>query len=198
MHMHDSVDRMPAACACMHAPAPVLQVYANAKGIKIVGDMPIYVGGQSADVWANQHLFELNEETGAPDNVSGVPPDAFSATGQLWGSPLYRWARPQGLCVVLCSARLQPCSLSCVASAASGGRGSGSRAGPALPACACALPCRPSLHAPAPAAAPAAPPPAPARWPAHAAEGYKWWGHRMGRALQLYDETRIDHFRRVC
>jgi 4-alpha-glucanotransferase len=67
------------------------QVYANAKGIKIIGDMPIYVGGQSADVWANRHLFELNEETCAPDNVSGVPPDAFSATGQLWGSPLYRW-----------------------------------------------------------------------------------------------------------
>lgn len=66
-------------------------MYANAKGIKIIGDMPIYVGGQSADVWANRHLFELNEESCAPDNVSGVPPDAFSATGQLWGSPLYRW-----------------------------------------------------------------------------------------------------------
>ena len=52
--------------------------------------MPIYVGGQSADVWANQGLFELSAE-GAPDVVSGVPPDAFSATGQLWGSPLYRW-----------------------------------------------------------------------------------------------------------
>eukprot|EP00882_Tetradesmus_deserticola_P006821 GHRQ01007183.1.p1 GENE.GHRQ01007183.1~~GHRQ01007183.1.p1 ORF type:complete len:567 (+),score=225.75 GHRQ01007183.1:276-1976(+) len=99
-----------------------VKVYANAKGVKIIGDMPIYVGGQSADVWANQHLFELNEETCAPDNVSGVPPDAFSATGQLWGSPLYRWQ-------------------------------------------------------------------------AHEAEGYKWWAHRMARALQLYDETRIDHFR---
>lgn len=99
-----------------------VKVYANAKGIKIIGDMPIYVGGQSADVWANRHLFELNEESCAPDNVSGVPPDAFSATGQLWGSPLYRWE-------------------------------------------------------------------------AHEAEGYKWWAHRMARALQLYDETRIDHFR---
>lgn len=67
-----------------------LQVYANSKGVKIIGDMPIYVGGQSADVWANPHLFELNNEL-QPDQVSGVPPDAFSATGQLWGSPLYRW-----------------------------------------------------------------------------------------------------------
>ena len=83
--------------------------------------MPIYVGGNSADVWANRHLFELNEEC-SPDTVSGVPPDAFSATGQLWGSPLYRW-------------------------------------------------------------------------PAHREEGYAWWASRMKRALELYDETRIDHFR---
>ena len=52
--------------------------------------MPIYVGGQSADVWANQHLFELGPD-GAPTFVSGVPPDLFSATGQLWGSPLFDW-----------------------------------------------------------------------------------------------------------
>ena len=52
--------------------------------------MPIYVGGQSADVWAHQELFELTE-TSAPAMVSGVPPDAFSETGQLWGSPLYDW-----------------------------------------------------------------------------------------------------------
>lgn len=98
-------------------------MYANGKGIKIVGDMPIYVGGQSADVWANPSLFELNDKL-VPDMVSGVPPDAFSATGQLWGSPLYRW-------------------------------------------------------------------------PAHRAEGYQWWTNRMKRAMQLYDETRIDHFRCV-
>lgn len=66
------------------------QDYANAKGVDLIGDMPIYVGGQSADVWANQSLFELGEKC-APEFVSGVPPDAFSATGQLWGSPLYRW-----------------------------------------------------------------------------------------------------------
>jgi hypothetical protein len=58
--------------------------------VQLVGDMPIYVGGQSADVWAHQKLFELGPD-GAPQTVSGVPPDAFSDTGQLWGSPLYDW-----------------------------------------------------------------------------------------------------------
>ncbi|PNH04623.1 4-alpha-glucanotransferase DPE1, chloroplastic/amyloplastic [Tetrabaena socialis] len=98
-----------------------IRAYANSRGIKIIGDMPIYVGGHSADVWANRHLFELND-AGLPEQVSGVPPDAFSETGQLWGSPLYRWT-------------------------------------------------------------------------AHKQEGYKWWSQRMARALQLYDECRIDHFR---
>ena len=67
-----------------------LQGYANFRGIKIVGDMPIYVGAQSADVWAHQELFEL-DEAGNALNVAGVPPDAFSETGQLWGNPLYDW-----------------------------------------------------------------------------------------------------------
>ncbi|KAL0030183.1 hypothetical protein WJX77_001948 [Trebouxia sp. C0004] len=98
-----------------------VKAYANSKKVKIVGDMPIYVGGQSADVWAHQELFELTP-SGAPANVSGVPPDAFSETGQLWGSPLYDW-------------------------------------------------------------------------PAHEREGYRWWAQRLGRSFQLYDETRIDHFR---
>ncbi|XP_024381844.1 4-alpha-glucanotransferase, chloroplastic/amyloplastic [Physcomitrium patens] len=65
--------------------------YANSIGIRIIGDMPIYVGGHSADVWANRQMFELDPQTGAPAMVSGVPPDAFSETGQLWGSPLYNW-----------------------------------------------------------------------------------------------------------
>eukprot|EP00197_Chlamydomonas_leiostraca_P012772 CAMPEP_0202858882 /NCGR_PEP_ID=MMETSP1391-20130828/1227_1 /ASSEMBLY_ACC=CAM_ASM_000867 /TAXON_ID=1034604 /ORGANISM="Chlamydomonas leiostraca, Strain SAG 11-49" /LENGTH=549 /DNA_ID=CAMNT_0049537853 /DNA_START=179 /DNA_END=1828 /DNA_ORIENTATION=+ len=95
--------------------------YANARGVKIIGDMPIYVGGHSADVWANQRLFDLGP-SGKPANVSGVPPDAFSATGQLWGSPLYKWGE-------------------------------------------------------------------------HKRERFDWWCKRMGRALELYDETRIDHFR---
>ena len=58
-----------------------VQSYANSKGVKIIGDMPIYVGGHSADVWSNQKLFELGL-TGAPAEVSGVPPDAFSETGE--------------------------------------------------------------------------------------------------------------------
>jgi hypothetical protein len=58
----------------------LFQAYANSKGVKIIGDMPIYVGGHSADVWSNQKLFELGP-TGAPAEVSGVPPDAFSETG---------------------------------------------------------------------------------------------------------------------
>ncbi|KAH9291769.1 hypothetical protein KI387_043040, partial [Taxus chinensis] len=58
--------------------------YAQKKGIRIIGDMPIYVGGHSADVWANRSQFQLNK-TGRPTLVSGVPPDAFSETGQLWG-----------------------------------------------------------------------------------------------------------------
>ncbi|GAX75691.1 hypothetical protein CEUSTIGMA_g3134.t1 [Chlamydomonas eustigma] len=98
-----------------------IRAYANSKGVDIIGDMPIYVGGHSADVWSNQDLFELGP-TGLPANVSGVPPDAFSETGQLWGSPLYKWS-------------------------------------------------------------------------AHKAQNYDWWCQRMGRAMQLYDQTRIDHFR---
>lgn len=64
--------------------------YANKKGIKIMGDMPIYVGYHSADVWANKKDFLLDRNN-CPILVSGVPPDAFSETGQLWGSPLYDW-----------------------------------------------------------------------------------------------------------
>lgn len=96
--------------------------YAAARGVTIVGDMPIYVGGHSADVWANRKLFQLDSKTGKPALVSGVPPDAFSASGQLWGSPLYDWK-------------------------------------------------------------------------ANEAEGFSWWIQRMKRAMELYDETRIDHFR---
>jgi len=95
--------------------------YANQKGVKLVGDMPIYVGGHSADVWAHRALFEVAQD-GTPAFVSGVPPDAFSETGQLWGSPLYDW-------------------------------------------------------------------------PAHQADEYRWWVQRLGRAFQLFDEMRIDHFR---
>ena len=67
-----------------------LKTYANERGIHIVGDTPIFVAYQSADVWARQELFELDAQ-GRPQVVAGVPPDYFSATGQRWGNPLYRW-----------------------------------------------------------------------------------------------------------
>jgi 4-alpha-glucanotransferase len=67
-----------------------LKGFANAKGIQIIGDIPIFVAMDSADTWANPQLFFLDEEY-QPSVVAGVPPDYFSATGQLWGNPLYRW-----------------------------------------------------------------------------------------------------------
>ena len=67
-----------------------LKDYANSKGIKIVGDVPIFVAADSADVWAHQNLFQL-EKDGSFKAVAGVPPDYFSETGQLWGNPLYDW-----------------------------------------------------------------------------------------------------------
>lgn len=67
-----------------------LRKYANERGIQIMGDIPIFVAYDSADVWANPELFFL-DENGNPTVVAGVPPDLFSATGQLWGNPLYNW-----------------------------------------------------------------------------------------------------------
>jgi 4-alpha-glucanotransferase len=66
--------------------------YANERGIRIIGDIPIFVAQDSADVWVNRHLFHLDER-GQPTVVAGVPPDAFSVTGQRWGNPLYDWER---------------------------------------------------------------------------------------------------------
>ena len=67
-----------------------LKAYANEKGIRIIGDIPIYVAFDSADTWANPVLFQFDEDN-QPKAVAGCPPDAFSATGQLWGNPLYKW-----------------------------------------------------------------------------------------------------------
>lgn len=69
-----------------------LKAYANERDIQIIGDMPIFVAYDGADVWANPELFYLDDD-GRPTVVAGVPPDYFSATGQLWGNPLYRWDR---------------------------------------------------------------------------------------------------------
>lgn len=67
-----------------------LKSYCNSKGIRIIGDIPIFVGADSADTWANVHLFKTNAK-GEWSAISGVPPDNFSATGQRWGNPVYNW-----------------------------------------------------------------------------------------------------------
>lgn len=69
-----------------------LKKYANEKGIEIVGDVPLYVSGESADVWANTDIFLLDKNL-EPIEVGGVPPDYFSETGQLWGNPVFNWPR---------------------------------------------------------------------------------------------------------
>ncbi len=68
-----------------------LHEYARKNNIRIIGDLPIYVALDSVDVWANQEIFVLQEKSGRPKAVAGVPPDYFSPDGQLWGNPLYRW-----------------------------------------------------------------------------------------------------------
>ena len=98
-----------------------LKHYAQQQNIKIIGDIPIYVAMDSADTWAHPELFQLDENN-VPLAVAGCPPDGFSATGQLWGNPLYRWEY-------------------------------------------------------------------------HRETGYQWWMSRLWYVFQLYDVTRIDHFR---
>ncbi len=71
-----------------------LKTYANEKDILIIGDIPIFIAYDSADAWANPELYHL-DEAGNPTVIAGVPPDYFSATGQRWGNPLYRWDKMQ-------------------------------------------------------------------------------------------------------
>jgi 4-alpha-glucanotransferase len=75
---------------CFDRQWTALKKYANERGVRIVGDIPIFVSEHSADVWAHQPLFDLDAH-GYPRVVAGVPPDYFSATGQRWGNPLYKW-----------------------------------------------------------------------------------------------------------
>lgn len=70
-----------------------IHAYAAEKGIRVLGDMPIYVSMDSADVWSHRDLFCIDQRTFRPDKVAGVPPDYFSEDGQLWGNPLYDWER---------------------------------------------------------------------------------------------------------
>ena len=67
-----------------------LKIYVNSIGVEIIGDIPIYMGYDSADVWAESQYFQLNEDR-LCEKVAGVPPDAFSDLGQKWGNPLYDW-----------------------------------------------------------------------------------------------------------
>ena len=97
------------------------KAYVNSLGIRLFGDVPIYVSYDSADVWQEPEQFQLDENY-VPDKVSGVPPDYFSRDGQLWGNPLYNYEKM-------------------------------------------------------------------------ADDGYSWWIKRIGRAVELYDMIRIDHFR---
>lgn len=69
-----------------------LKEYANGKGVSIIGDLPIYVAGDSADVWSDPDQFQLDDQ-GSPTEVAGCPPDGFSADGQLWGNPLFDWEK---------------------------------------------------------------------------------------------------------
>ena len=71
-----------------------LKAYANKKGISIIGDVPIYVALDSSDAWANPEMLQFDEDYD-PKAVAGCPPDPFSATGQLWGNPLYDWKAPK-------------------------------------------------------------------------------------------------------
>ena len=71
-----------------------LKAYANEHSVELIGDIPIFVAGDSADAWSHRELLKIDEE-GEQEASSGVPPDAFSADGQLWGNPLYRWSEHQ-------------------------------------------------------------------------------------------------------
>jgi 4-alpha-glucanotransferase len=88
--LHDSISREKFLQYLFFEQWFALKEYCNQSGIKIIGDIPIYVDYESADVWARPEIFKLNRYRG-PEFVSGVPPDMFSKTGQLWGNPVYNW-----------------------------------------------------------------------------------------------------------
>jgi 4-alpha-glucanotransferase len=81
---------------CFFSQWQKMKKYAADNNISLIGDIPIYVGFDSADVWSNQDIFRLNKKTLQPELVAGVPPDFFSKTGQRWGNPLYSWESSAG------------------------------------------------------------------------------------------------------
>jgi 4-alpha-glucanotransferase len=88
--LHDAIQKEKFLQYIFHKQWFSLKEYCNARGIQIIGDIPLYVSHDSVDVWTNQEIFKL-DENGRPSFVAGVPPDYFSKTGQLWGNPVYRW-----------------------------------------------------------------------------------------------------------
>ena len=76
---------------CFYTQWKELKEYANSKGVRMMGDLPMYMAADSADVWANKHIFRMDDDTGTQSVHAGVPPDAFSNEGQDWGNPLYDW-----------------------------------------------------------------------------------------------------------
>lgn len=88
--LHDQIETQKFMQFTFFSQWNALRQYCHDRGIRIMGDLPIYVAHDSADVWANPHYFQLDAD-GNPTAVSGVPPDYFSATGQLWGNPIYAW-----------------------------------------------------------------------------------------------------------
>ena len=81
---------------CFYKQWRAMREYATAQGVFLIGDIPIYVSFDSADVWAHRDCFRLDSRSSEPTHVAGVPPDYFSATGQRWGNPLYRWQSADG------------------------------------------------------------------------------------------------------
>ena len=88
--LHQEIECIYFEQFCFYTQWSALKNYANQKGISIFGDIPIFVGHNSADVWASQHYFLL-DDNGRPKSVAGVPPDSFSDVGQCWGNPHYAW-----------------------------------------------------------------------------------------------------------
>jgi 4-alpha-glucanotransferase len=90
VRLRDAIARRVVEQAVFEEQWQRLRHYANDRGVRIVGDVPIYVADDSVDVWANRAFFQLDDD-GRPTHVAGCPPDIFAETGQWWGSPLYRW-----------------------------------------------------------------------------------------------------------